>query len=108
MHIQHVLVENIDLQKPSFSIKTPNTYNLHEILQKGAMNFPDRLHKGFQMRSYAEVPFNLSGMTKMATKMKKNTQEILRLCYHQMKKTNKATRVNTRIMKIKIERTSHF
>ena len=46
VRVQNVLAENLDLRKPSFSIKLPNTCNLRETIQKGEMKLPDRLHKG--------------------------------------------------------------
>ena len=46
VHVQHVPAENLDLQKPSSSIKLPDTCNLRETVQKEAMNLTDRLHKG--------------------------------------------------------------
>ena len=52
------------------------------------------------MRSYSEVQLNLLSMTRMDTKMRKKTQTMMRLCYHLMKKNNKATRVKMRMITI--------
>ena len=46
VHVHHVLADNIDMKKLSSSIKLQNTCNRYETAWKGAMNFPDRLHKG--------------------------------------------------------------
>ena len=46
VHIQHVLAANLELQKPSLSIKLPNTFNHRENVWKGATKLPDHLHKG--------------------------------------------------------------
>ena len=43
--VQHFLAANIDLKKPSWSIKLPNTCNRRDKVQKGAMKLPDCLHK---------------------------------------------------------------
>ena len=53
------------------------------------------------MISHAELHLILSIMTSMSTKMKRNNQTIMRLCYHLMKKNNKATRVKMRMIKNK-------
>ena len=43
---QYVFADNIDLQKPSSSIKLPITCNLRDTAQNSAMKLPDCLHKG--------------------------------------------------------------
>ena len=45
MYIQHVLAANLELKKPSLSIKLPNTCNHKDTVLKGAMKLPDHLHK---------------------------------------------------------------
>ena len=46
MRIQHVHAANTDLQKPSSSIKLPNTCNRPENARKGAILLPDCLNNG--------------------------------------------------------------
>ena len=60
------------------------------------------------MTSYAEVHLTLLIMTRMATKMNKKTQTMMCLCYHMMKKKNKATRVNMGIIKNKNRKNHPF
>ena len=44
--VHNILAANLDLQKPSSSIKIPNTCNRRDTAQTVTMKFPDRLHKG--------------------------------------------------------------
>ena len=60
MHVQHVIAANIDLEKPSFSIKILKTCNQRETVHKGEMKLPDHLHKGllYGIILGGEIDFN--------------------------------------------------
>ena len=99
VHIQHVLAENIDLK----NLLCPSNFQTivikRRLYKKGQWSFLITCTKVFWTISYAEVQLTLLSMTRMATKMKKKTQTIIRLCYHLTNKNNKAKIVKMRMIK---------
>ena len=67
--------------------------------EKGQLNCLIACTKVLWLRSYTDMHLTLLSITSMSTKIKKNNQTMMRLCYYLIKKNIKTKRVEMRMIK---------